>query len=124
MFLPSSCQPPPINFQFSSLKGNIQFQNVKFTYPSRPEYQVLKGIDLEVIPGQTVALVGASGCGKSTAISLTQRFYDVDSGVVSIDGRNIKEYSLQWLRSSNLFHLAPERKKRKEKKRKKNSIPS
>jgi len=60
-------QPP-------SLEGNIILKDVTFTYPNRPEHPVLKGIDLEIRPGQTVALVGPSGCGKSTVISLLQRF--------------------------------------------------
>jgi len=85
--------------QLSELKGKIQIQEVKFTYPSRPEAQVLKGINLDIHEGETIALVGASGCAKSTIISLIQRFYDAEKGNILIDGRNVKEYSIPWLRS-------------------------
>ena len=63
--------------------GNIQFSNVAFRYPARPDVQVLRGLNLKVTSGQTVALVGPSGCGKSTTIQLIQRFYDAEAGQVS-----------------------------------------
>ena len=80
-------------------KGEISLRDVKFTYPTRPDAPVLKGINLDIIPGKTIALVGSSGCGKSTVISLIQRFYDVESGSLTVDGRPIKEFSVKWLRS-------------------------
>ena len=60
--------------------------------------QVLNGLSLDVKVGQTAALVGASGCGKSTTVQLLQRFYDVESGTVTIDGRDLKSLSIKWLR--------------------------
>ena len=57
--------------------------NIHFNYPARPDVKILKGLTLEVYPGQTVALVGSSGCGKSTCVQLLQRFYDPLRGVVS-----------------------------------------
>ena len=78
--------------------GNIQFSGVKFAYPSRKEIPILNGIDLQINTGQTVALVGASGSGKSTVIQLIQRFYDVDAGAIQIDGNNVKDLNVHWLR--------------------------
>ena len=66
-----------------NFSGNIQFSNVAFRYPARPDVQVLRGLNLKVTSGQTVALVGPSGCGKSTTIQLIQRFYDAEAGQVS-----------------------------------------
>ncbi|CAG7827122.1 unnamed protein product [Allacma fusca] len=80
-------------------RGEIRFENVKFVYPSRPEVQVLQGFSLSVEPGQTVALVGHSGCGKSTCLQLLQRFYDPQEGKVLVDDTNIKDLHLGWLRS-------------------------
>ena len=59
--------------------GNVEVKNVKFTYPSRPDVTVLKGLSVDVQQGKTLALVGPSGCGKSTVVSLIERFYDPDS---------------------------------------------
>ncbi len=67
-----------------SMTGKVEFRNVTFQYPSRPDVPVLKGLSLTVDPGQTVALVGSSGCGKSTCIQLIQRFYDTVNGEVSV----------------------------------------
>ncbi|OVA12451.1 ABC transporter [Macleaya cordata] len=80
------------------IHGELEFELVEFTYPSRPDSIVLKDFNLKVQAGQTVALVGASGCGKSTAIALLQRFYDSDNGVVRIDGIDIKTLQLKWIR--------------------------
>ncbi|NXS02068.1 ABCBB protein, partial [Oxylabes madagascariensis] len=63
-------------------KGSIEFLNCKFTYPSRPDIQVLKGLSISVKPGQTLAFVGSSGCGKSTSVQLLERFYDPEKGSV------------------------------------------
>ncbi|EFN84122.1 Multidrug resistance protein-like protein 49 [Harpegnathos saltator] len=79
--------------------GMIQFSKVEFQYPTRPEVQVLKGLNLIVKPGQMVALVGQSGCGKSTCIQLLQRLYDPLSGSVTLDRRDISSVSLTTLRS-------------------------
>lgn len=63
-------------------EGNVRFQDVKFRYPSRPDVPVLHGLRLRVKKGQTLALVGSSGCGKSTTIQLLERFYDPLQGTV------------------------------------------
>ncbi|KAJ7322287.1 hypothetical protein JRQ81_018574 [Phrynocephalus forsythii] len=80
------------------VKGNLDFRNVYFNYPSRPDVQVLKGLNLKVSSGQTVALVGSSGCGKSTTVQLIQRFYDPVEGMVTIDGQDIKTLNIRYLR--------------------------
>ncbi|XP_069585559.1 ATP-dependent translocase ABCB1 [Ranitomeya imitator] len=85
-------------FKPDKIKGDIQFRNVKFTYPSRPDIQVLKGLNLTVPSGQTVALVGSSGCGKSTTVQLIQRFYDPDEGTITIDGQDIRTLNIRHLR--------------------------
>ncbi|KAM0844976.1 hypothetical protein ACQ4PT_056697 [Festuca glaucescens] len=78
--------------------GDIVIREVDFTYPSREGNPVLQGFSLAVPAGKIVALVGSSGCGKSTVISLLQRFYDAISGDIFIDGQNIKELDLKSLR--------------------------
>jgi len=80
--------------------GKIEFKDVWFRYPRRKEDFVLRGLNLTINPNESVALVGESGCGKSTFVNLVMRFYDVDSGSVLIDGRDIKEYDLHSLRSA------------------------
>ncbi len=77
-----------------SLKGNIVYQNVHFRYPTREDIPVLKGVDLEIKAGQKVALVGPSGAGKSTLIQLLQRFYQIESGDIQVDGKSIFDYNL------------------------------
>ncbi|KAJ8644878.1 hypothetical protein MRB53_006626 [Persea americana] len=78
--------------------GQLKFEHVQFIYPSRPDTIVLNDFNLVVPAGNTLALVGSSGSGKSTAIALVQRFYDVDHGVVKIDDVDIKKLQLKWLR--------------------------
>ncbi|GLJ54148.1 hypothetical protein SUGI_1160070 [Cryptomeria japonica] len=80
------------------LEGKIEFQNVVFHYPSRPNYTVLSGIDLSIESGILVALIGSSGSGKSSMLSLLLRFYDPNSGRILIDGTDIKTMNLRWLR--------------------------
>ncbi|KAJ2512672.1 hypothetical protein GGI11_004661, partial [Coemansia sp. RSA 2049] len=80
------------------IRGDIHFRDIHFTYPSRPDVPILKGFNVEIRPGQKVALVGESGCGKSTMIGLIERFYDPESGDVIIDGANIKDYNIGSLR--------------------------
>ncbi len=72
------------------VRGEVSFDAVSFSYPSRPEMSALDGVSLVVKPGETVALVGPSGAGKSTVIQLLLRFYDPNSGTVAIDGRDLK----------------------------------
>lgn len=83
----------------SRVDGRISFENVKFNYPSRPNINVLSDFTLDILPGSTTALVGSSGSGKSTVVSLIQRFYDINEGRLTIDGNEIKELDVQWLRS-------------------------
>jgi len=80
------------------VEGAISFQDVKFHYPTRPDIPILKGLNLDIKPGTTVAFVGPSGSGKSTSIALTQRFYDPVEGAVILDGTNIKDLDVKWLR--------------------------
>ncbi len=82
----------------TAVNGKIEFKNIWFKYPSR-EKQIFKGLNLVINPSTKVALVGPSGCGKSTILALLQRFYDPDQGEVLVDGVNIKEYDLKYLRS-------------------------
>ncbi|KAJ5661558.1 uncharacterized protein N7477_009174 [Penicillium maclennaniae] len=84
------------------MEGHVEFKDVHFRYPTRPEQPVLRGLNLSVKPGQYIALVGPSGCGKSTTIALLERFYDALSGGVYVDGHNIADLNLNSYRS----HLA------------------
>ena len=72
------------------VSGKVQFDQVEFSYPTRKNLAVLRGFSTVIQPGQTVALVGQSGCGKSTCIQLLQRFYDIDSGTLYIDDQDVK----------------------------------
>uniref|UniRef100_H2ZPB1 Bile salt export pump n=1 Tax=Ciona savignyi TaxID=51511 RepID=H2ZPB1_CIOSA len=78
--------------------GSIQLKNVCFTYPSRPDVKILKGVSLTVEHGKTVALVGQSGCGKSTIIQLIQRFYDVQEGSLEVGGKDVSTLNVRKLR--------------------------
>ncbi|XP_051856874.1 phosphatidylcholine translocator ABCB4 isoform X2 [Antechinus flavipes] len=80
------------------IKGNLEFRNVHFSYPSRADVKILKGINLKVNSGQTVALVGNSGCGKSTTVQLIQRLYDPLEGTINIDGQDIRTLNVRYLR--------------------------
>ncbi|HMN88409.1 MAG TPA: ABC transporter transmembrane domain-containing protein [Saprospiraceae bacterium] len=87
----------PINAPLQAherLQGYIEYRNVLFSYPTRPDIQVLKGIDLQIQAGQKVALVGASGAGKSTIVQLLLQFYKIDSGAIYVDGKSIYNYDL------------------------------
>ncbi|NJB82382.1 ABC transporter ATP-binding protein [Wenyingzhuangia aestuarii] len=84
-------------YQPTAIKGAINFKNVVFSYTkSEP---VLKGISFDVRQGETVAIVGATGAGKSTIINLINRFYDIDSGCIKVDGTDVKDYNLNFLRN-------------------------
>jgi len=80
------------------LIGDIEFKDVHFSYPSRPGVKILNGLSFNAKRGETIALVGSSGSGKSTCVQLIQRFYDADQGSVIIDGQLVTEYNLRWLR--------------------------
>ena len=83
----------------AGLKGEVVFSGVDFRYPSRPRVQVLRNLNLTLPPGKVVALVGASGCGKSTIGSLIERFYDPESGSVLVDGVALTQYEAKSVRS-------------------------
>lgn len=80
------------------LKGHIEFKNVAFTYPSRPDTQVLQDFNLTIEPGHSAALVGPSGGGKSTVVSLLTKLYKISSGQISLDGHDIDSLNANWLR--------------------------
>uniref|UniRef100_A0A3Q4HYM2 Bile salt export pump n=1 Tax=Neolamprologus brichardi TaxID=32507 RepID=A0A3Q4HYM2_NEOBR len=85
--------------KWDNFQGNIDFIDCKFTYPSRPDIQVLNGLNVSVKPGQTLAFVGSSGCGKSTSVQLLERFYDPNHGKVLIDGHDTTRINVSFLRS-------------------------
>ncbi|VFQ97082.1 unnamed protein product [Cuscuta campestris] len=84
--------------EMEDMKGEIELKDVYFKYPAREDVQIFAGFSLHVPCGKTAALVGQSGSGKSTVISLLERFYDPDSGEVLIDGVNLKKFKVKWLR--------------------------
>ncbi len=88
---PGTLKPEPI-------LGRIEFRNVEFNYPTRPEVPVLRGVDFEIEAGEFIAIVGASGSGKSTLGLLVARFYDADSGHVLVDGVDVRDFEPKWLR--------------------------
>jgi len=81
------------------MEGSVEFRDVHFRYPTRPEQPVLRGLNLTVKPGQYVALVGASGCGKSTTIAMLERFYDPLVGGVYVDGKEISSLNINSYRN-------------------------
>lgn len=96
-------QKPEIPMQkpsenYTRYKGNVTFSGVNFSYPARPDVQVLTNIDLHIRQGQTIALVGASGAGKSTITSLLLRLYENNEGIIAIDGTDIRHLDLTELR--------------------------
>ncbi|RUP50036.1 P-loop containing nucleoside triphosphate hydrolase protein [Jimgerdemannia flammicorona] len=80
------------------VRGHIVFKDVQFNYPSRSDVKILKQLNLEIQSGTTVAIVGPSGSGKSTTVQLIQRFYDPAEGDVLLDGNNLKDINVKWLR--------------------------
>jgi ATP-binding cassette subfamily B protein len=91
---PTSTAPPT-----RRMRGEVVFENVAFSYPSRPEVEVLHDVSLRAEPGQRIALVGPSGAGKSTLVALLLRFYDPARGRILLDGKDAREYELSDLRS-------------------------
>ena len=79
--------------------GHIVGSGLYFHYPCRPDVKVLRGLNVTVAPGETLALVGSSGSGKSTIVSLIERFYSPTVGILTLDGQDIRGFDLKWLRS-------------------------
>lgn len=80
------------------VQGNVELRNIKHIYPSRPKVVVMEDVNLVIPAGKSTALVGASGSGKSTIIGLIERFYEPVGGRIYIDGHDIKDLNLRWLR--------------------------
>ncbi|KAL1258660.1 hypothetical protein QQF64_009237 [Cirrhinus molitorella] len=89
--------PPDGSLAPKTLKGHVQFKNITFAYPKRPDTNVLKNVSLELKPGQVTALVGPSGSGKSTIVSLLERFYQPQNGEILLDQKPLLEYKDQYL---------------------------
>lgn len=87
-----------IGRKLSKLDGHIQFKDVCFSYPSRPDVAIFNNLNLDIPAGKIVALVGGSGSGKSTVVSLIERFYEPISGQILLDKNEIRELDLKWLR--------------------------
>lgn len=90
----------PLPSQSLKLQGDIRFENVSFEYPSRVDYPILKSISIQIKPGEKIALVGASGAGKSTITSLLMRLYSIQQGSIKVDGQPIEEYNLSAYRNN------------------------
>jgi len=88
------------NQNFSKITGDIYFKDVKFSYPTRPDIQVLNGLNIQIKSGQKIALVGHSGAGKSTIVQLLSRYYQLQNGSISINQKNLTEYDLTHLRQN------------------------
>jgi ATP-binding cassette subfamily B protein len=88
----------PESLEVEAVRGQVRFDGVSFAY--RPGHPVLSGIDLDIAAGQSTALVGATGSGKTTVLKLLMRFYDVDSGRILLDGRDLRDLALEDLRSA------------------------
>jgi ATP-binding cassette, subfamily B, bacterial len=97
---------PKINQKAGRLKGNILFENIQFSYPTRDDVEVLKGISLEIHAGKKVALVGQSGAGKSTIMQLLLQFHKPVSGEITMDGTPIENFDLEDYRSN--FAIVPQ----------------
>ena len=97
---PEEINANPKTTSLEKIKGNVAFQNVAFSYPSRKEVEVLKNVNFTAEFGQKIAIVGPSGAGKSTISSLLLRFYDITSGEILVDGKSIYDYDLENLRGN------------------------
>lgn len=96
----SSIDPmSPSGLKPDQCTGDIELSDVAFSYPSRPDSQVLRGLTLSVPAKKTTALVGASGSGKSTIVALLERFYDFSAGSIKLDGQNICDLNIGYLRT-------------------------
>jgi ABC transporter fused permease/ATP-binding protein len=92
-------KPNGVELSESQINGHVKFNNVQFTYPTRPDNKVLRGLTLDIQPGKVVALVGESGAGKSSCVSLIQRFYDPNDGTITLDGVPLDEFDTLFLRN-------------------------
>jgi ATP-binding cassette subfamily B (MDR/TAP) protein 1 len=90
---------PGVGAEPSTVKGDLAFEGVRFAYPSRPDLLVMKQLNLQVSRGSTIAFVGQSGSGKSTVVQLLERFYDPSGGRITLDGVDLKELNINWLRA-------------------------
>ena len=93
------CQGGCVLLLQEKVSGKVTVNKVGFSYPARPDVKVLQGLSVSVKPGQTLALVGPSGCGKSTVVSLIERFYDPQNGSLALDGSDLRDLNLHWMRS-------------------------
>ena len=90
---------PATGLKLGDVKGNVDLTDAEFSYPTRANIRILKRLQLSIKSGESIALVGESGCGKSTVIQLIQRLYDLESGDLTIEKNNIKALNLPWMRS-------------------------
>lgn len=111
------CEPSIADGSFegeTEIKGKVEFKDVSFSYPGMGEEKILEHFNLTIQPGETLAIMGATGCGKSTLVNLVPRFYDVTEGQVLVDGVDVKQYKLEALRDkiavalqkSEIFHMS------------------
>ncbi|CAF1930906.1 unnamed protein product [Rotaria magnacalcarata] len=82
----------------TDIDGNVEFVNVHFAYPSRPAVSVLKNVSFNISAGQTVAIVGSTGSGKSTCVELLEKLYELKAGLILLDNQPLNKYNIQWLR--------------------------
>ena len=90
---------PSSGLKMDDVHGNVGVTDAEFHYPTRPNIKILKRLQLSIKKGESIALVGESGCGKSTVIQLIQRLYDLEAGHIDIEKENIQSLNLPWLRS-------------------------
>ena len=90
---------PSVGLKLNQVDGNVKLRDAEFTYPTRQNIQILNRLNLSLKAGESIALVGESGCGKSTVIQLIQRFYDVNQGSLELEGNNIQALNLPYVRS-------------------------
>ncbi|XP_053614586.1 mitochondrial potassium channel ATP-binding subunit [Plodia interpunctella] len=94
--------------KYHEFRGDIEFKNVTFAYPTRPDVNVLRNFTLKLPAARSTAIVGSSGSGKSTAAALLERFYDIDRGQITIDDVDIKDFDVKWLRGRALGLISQE----------------
>lgn len=102
------CEPSIKDGEFegeTEVKGEIEFKNVSFSYGKSESNKVTDNVSFKIFPGETIGILGSTGCGKTSLVSLIPRFYDASSGEVLVDGVNVKEYKLSCLRDKIAFAL-------------------